>query len=213
MQVQSFTFNGFQENCSVVYSTSGNAVIIDPGCADRSEQKDLLRFIELKNLTVLAILNTHCHIDHILGNAFCVNHFEVDLIAHEAELFTLSMADRSAEMYGVPDYIPSPIPNRFIEDNELLVFGDLQFKVIFGPGHSVGHVAFYNSEHSILIGGDILFKGSFGRVDLPGGDIEILKKTIFERLFPLPENTVVYPGHGPVTTIGEEKKNNYIWEF
>ncbi len=173
----------------------------------------MLRFVEEKKLTVLAILNTHCHIDHILGNAFCVNHFGVDLLAQKDELYTLSMADRSAEMYGIPFYVPSPQPNRFIEDKEHLVFGDLEFQVILGPGHSVGHVAFYSAKNAILIGGDILFKGSFGRVDLPGGDIEILKKTIHERLFILPENTVVYPGHGPTTTIGEEKRSNYIWEF
>jgi hydroxyacylglutathione hydrolase len=213
MNVQTFTFNGFQENTSVVYTDSKDAVIIDPGCYDRNEQQTLLDFIQSNNLNVRAILNTHCHIDHILGNTFCVNTFQVDLIAHKEELFTLSLAERSAQMYGLPAFVPSPEPTRFIEDNELLSFGDLQFKVIFGPGHSVGHVAFYNETSGILIGGDILFRGSFGRTDLPGGSMDVLKKTIHERMFTLPENTLVYPGHGPTTTIREEKRTNYIWEF
>lgn len=213
MNVQTFTFNGFQENTSIVYTDSKDAVIIDPGCFDQQEQQELTAFIQSKNLRVHAILNTHCHIDHILGNAFCVETFQVDLIAHKEELFTLSLAERSAQLYGIPGFIPSPEPTRYITDNEIIQFGDIQFQVIFGPGHSVGHVAFYNQQAQILIGGDILFRGSFGRTDLPGGSIDILKKTIHERIFTLPENTIVYPGHGPTTTIGEEKRTNYIWQF
>ena len=107
----------------------------------------------------------------------------------------------------------APEPTDYLTDNQVLKFGELELKVIFGPGHSVGHVAFYSEADNLLIGGDILFKGSFGRVDLPGGSMEVLKKTIFDRIFTLPENTVVYPGHGPTTTIGEEKRTNYIHQF
>lgn len=211
--IETFTFNAFQENCSVVYTTEKDAVIIDPGCYDRNEQYELVDFIADNNLRVHAVLNTHCHLDHIFGNAFCINQFGVKLYAHKAELFTLSLADRSAEMYGFPGFVPSPEPNEFIEDGETLVFGTIALKVIFGPGHSVGHVAFYHESSAQLIGGDILFKGSFGRTDLPGGDMAVLKETIFNRIFTLPENTVVYPGHGPTTTIGEEKRSNYILQF
>ncbi|MDF3027996.1 MAG: beta-lactamase domain protein [Fluviicola sp.] len=213
MKVQTFTFNAVQENSSVVYNNNGDAVIIDPGCYERFEQKELTDFISDNNLKVHAILNTHCHIDHVLGNAFCVNEYQVPLIAHKEELFTLSFAERSAEMFGFSAYVPSPEPTVFVEDMEIIRFGELEFRVIFGPGHCVGHVAFYNEEAHILIGGDILFKGSFGRTDLPGGSMEVLKKTIFERMFTLPDNTVVYPGHGPTTTIGEEKRTNYILQF
>lgn len=213
MIVQTFTFNPFQENGSVVYNEKKDAVLIDPGCLTRGEQNELVAFIESKELNVHAILNTHCHIDHILGNAFCVDKYGVELWAHKEELFTLGLADRSAAMYGIDGYVPSPEPTRFVEDHELLTFGELQFKVIFGPGHAVGHVAFYNEANKTLIGGDILFRGSFGRVDLPGGSMDILKETIHNRMFTLPEDTVVYPGHGPTTTIGEEKRTNYIWEF
>lgn len=213
MIVQTFTFNPFQENGSVVYNDNKDAVLIDPGCLTRGEQNELVAFIESKELNVHAVLNTHCHIDHILGNAFCVDKYGVELWAHKEELFTLGLADRSAAMYGIDGYVPSPEPTRFVEDHELLTFGELQFKVIFGPGHAVGHVAFYNAANKTLIGGDILFRGSFGRVDLPGGSMDILKETIHNRMFTLPEDTVVYPGHGPTTTIGEEKRTNYIWEF
>lgn len=212
MIVETFTFNAFQENTSVVYLGS-DAVIVDPGCYDRSEQLALKQFVSEKGLNVHAILNTHCHLDHIFGNAFCVETFQVDLITHKDEMFTLGLAERSAQMYGFPGFEPSPDPNRFVVDHERIQFGILEFQVIFAPGHSIGHIAFYNEAHKVLIGGDILFKGSFGRTDLPGGSMEILKKSIHERMFTLPEDTVVYPGHGPTTTIGEEKRTNYIWQF
>lgn len=212
MIIQTFTFNGFQENTSVVYSGK-DAVIVDPGCYERFEQQALLDFIQSNELKVHAILNTHCHLDHVLGNAFCVDQFQVDLITHKEELFTLSLAERSAQMYGFPAFVNSPEPTVFVEDNQIIRFGELEFKIIFAPGHSIGHIAFYNEANAVLIGGDILFKGSFGRTDLPGGSMEVLKKSIHERMFTLPENTIVYPGHGPTTTIGEEKRSNYIWQF
>jgi len=188
-------------------------VIIDPGCLFKQEQAELSGFIEKNDLKVLAILNTHCHLDHIFGNYYCVEKYNVDLIIHKEDLFTLSMAERSAEMYGINEFVNSPEPNRFVEDNEIISFGDLTFKVIFGPGHAVGHVAFYSEENNLLIGGDILFKGSFGRTDLPGGSMDVLKETIFNRIFTLPDNTTVVSGHGPTTTVGEEKESNYILQF
>lgn len=213
MHVQAFTFNGFQENTYVLYDDTLQAVIVDPGCYDRREQQQLVRFITDKKLTVIAVWNTHCHIDHVMGNAFCCRTFGVPLAAHKEEVFTLSMAERSAQMYGFDAYEPSPDPTRWFADGDVLKLGELEISVIFGPGHAVGHVAFYHAPSSQIIAGDILFKGSFGRVDLPGGSMEVLKKTIHERMFTLPENTVVYSGHGPATTIGEEKKTNYIWQF
>lgn len=213
MKVEIFTGNPIQQNGSIVYNEQGDAVIIDPSCYERYEQQEWIDFIQENKLRVHAVLNTHCHIDHITGNAFFVTHFGIPLLAHKEELFTLSFADRSAQMYGLSAYVPSPEPTDYLTDNQVLKFGDLELKVIFGPGHAVGHVAFYNEANNLLIGGDILFKGSFGRVDLPGGSMEVLKKTIFDRIFTLPENTVVYPGHGPTTTIGEEKRTNYILQF
>ena len=132
---------------------------------------------------------------------------------HNLDLPTLKAVPSYAHVYGFEAYEESPDPDFLIEDNDLLTFGNIKLKVIFGPGHAPGHVAFYSEENKILIGGDILFKGSFGRVDLPGGNIEVLKKTIHERIFTLPEETIVFPGHGSETTIGVEKKTNYILNF
>jgi hydroxyacylglutathione hydrolase len=213
MHIKVFCFSPFQQNTHVVFADNGDAVIIDPSCYEQHEENELKEFIASKNLSILAVLNTHCHVDHVFGNDFCVSSYKVDLICHKDELFTLEFAERSAQMYGLEKFKPSPEFTRFVADNEKLTFGDLSFQVIFGPGHSVGHIAFYNDEEKIVIGGDILFQGSFGRVDLPGGDIEILKKTIHERMFTLPDDVRVYPGHGSSTTIGQEKDTNYILQF
>lgn len=213
LNIQKFTFNPFQENSYVAYNELKEAVIIDPGCYDRSEQQELLGFIEDNGLKVMALLNTHCHIDHVFGNAFVLRTFPVDFYMHKLDLPTLGMVSYSANLYGMDGYEPSPEPTRYVEDKEILTFGSLSFEVIFGPGHAPGHVAFYNAENGIVLSGDILFQGSFGRTDLPGGSMEILKKTIHERMFTLPENTVVYSGHGAETTIGAEKKGNYILQF
>lgn len=213
LHVQGFTFNPFQENSYIVYNDQKEAVIIDPGCYTREEQAFFLEYIQSNGLKPLALLNTHCHIDHILGNAFVLRNFELDFYAHELDLPTLQMGKLSAKMYGMSEYETSPKPTKFIQDKEVLQFGNIQLDVIFGPGHAPGHVAFYNSASNILLGGDILFKGSFGRYDLPGGSLEVLKKSITERLFTLPENTVVYSGHGPATSIGEEKSTNPILSY
>jgi len=213
LNVRKFTFNPFQENSYVVYNELKEAVIIDPGCYERHEQQELLSFINDNGLQVLALLNTHCHIDHVLGNAFVLRNFPVDFYIHPLDLPTMKFLAHSASLYDMSAYEPSPEPTKFLEDKQTITFGSITFEVIFGPGHAPGHVAFYNAANAVILSGDILFKGSFGRTDLPGGSMEVLKKTIHERMFTLPENTVVYSGHGPETTIGAEIKGNYIWQF
>jgi hydroxyacylglutathione hydrolase len=210
MQIIQFTFNPLQENTLVVVDQNKNAVIIDPGCYFREEKEHLANFITKNELKVVALLNTHAHLDHIMGNAFVKEKYGVDLYLHKLDIPTLKMGEQSANVYGLDQFENSPIPDKFLEDGQTLQFGDISFDVIFGPGHAPGHVAFYNKEQSILINGDILFKGSYGRVDLPGGDFEELKKSITQKLFILPEETVVYCGHGPQTTIGAEKSSNPI---
>lgn len=214
MRVISFTFNGFQENTYIITDDSTKkAVIVDPGCYDRSEQHELIEFIAQEELEIEAIWNTHCHIDHVMGNAFCSAQYGVEIIAHEKEKTILELAQRSADMYGFSGYVTSPQPSIWLKGDEVLTLGQLKIKVLFGPGHSPGHVAFYHAETHQAVVGDILFKGSFGRVDLPGGDLNTLKNSIFSTFFTLPEETVIYPGHGPSTTIGEEKRSNYILQF
>ena len=212
LTIKQFTFNAFQENTVVVHD--GNVcVIIDPGCYERHEQETLVSFIEENNLYVQAVLLTHAHIDHVLGCAFLLDKYNVDFYLHKEDLGSLQSVINYAHVYGFPGYTPPPTPNKLLEGGETLNFGEIEFQVFFTPGHAPGHVVYYSKETNSVINGDVLFAGSFGRVDLPGGDLETLKKSIFETMFNLPEETVVYCGHGPKTTIGQEKRSNYILQF
>lgn len=210
MKVVKFAFNPFQENTYIVKDDNGNAVIIDPGCYFAEERQLLKEYVSKENLTVKALLNTHAHIDHIMGNAFVKEEYGVDLYLHENDIPTLKMGERSAMVYGLNQYDPSPMPDKLIKEGEQLIFGDIVFDVIYGPGHAPGHVAFYSKAHNFVINGDILFRGSYGRVDLPGGSLDVLKHTITQKMFALPDNTLVYTGHGDETTIGEERLTNPI---
>ncbi|MEJ6505652.1 MAG: MBL fold metallo-hydrolase [Crocinitomicaceae bacterium] len=213
LEVASFQFNGFQENTYIVIAPSKNCVIIDPGCYESHEEKELFDFIENKGLKPIALLNTHAHIDHVLGNSAVKEKYNIPFYLHQKDLATLHAVTNYAGVYGFQGYKTSPDPDFYLEDGSDLILEDIAFKVLFTPGHAPGHVVFYNKENKFVINGDVLFNGSFGRVDLPGGDLDILKSSIFEIMFELPEETVVYCGHGPETTIENEKKTNYIHQF
>ncbi|MFM7666702.1 MAG: MBL fold metallo-hydrolase [Bacteroidota bacterium] len=213
MFVKKFSFNAFQENTYIVYSDSGSCVIIDPGCYSNKEETELLTFIQENELKPLALLNTHAHIDHVLGNAFVLSKFSIPFYLHDEDLKTLSAVESYAHLYGFEGYKVSPQPTHSLSSLKELKFDDIEFSVFHTPGHCPGHVVFYSEQDHFVINGDVLFNGSFGRVDLPGGDIEILKKSIFNTMFQLPESTSVYCGHGPETTIGQEKRTNYIHNF
>ena len=213
MLVKKFTFNGFQENTYIVYTKTGNCVIIDPGCFVKEEEQELLNFILENELKPLALLNTHAHIDHVLGNSFVLSQFNIPFYLHSDDLITLKSVESYAHVYGFDNYKPSPEPTHFLTHNQKLQVEDIEFDVFHTPGHASGHVVFYSALTNFVINGDVLFKGSFGRVDLPGGDIDVLKRTIHEIMFQLPENTLVYCGHGPETFIAEEKRTNYILQF
>lgn len=213
MQIKTFTFNPFQENTYLAIDEQKNAIIIDPGCSNPSEEALVDNFIQEENLNLLAIVNTHCHIDHVFGNAHFAEKYQLEIYTHKGELQTLAQAETTAKMYGLSSYRPSPIPTQFLEEGERISFGEMEFEVLFVPGHSIAHIAFYNEKEAVLFGGDVLFKGSFGRYDLPGGNLQTLKNSIIEHFFQLPENVIVYSGHGPSTTIGEEKGSNPIYHF
>lgn len=210
--IEKFTFNGFQENTYVLHDGS-HCVIIDPGCYTSDEQTVLFSFIEENNLEPSAVLLTHAHIDHVLGCAAVLNRYSIDFYIHEGDLTTLSSVPNYAHLYGFPGYTPPSEPTHILKGGETLTFGSMTFNVIFAPGHAPGHVVYYNEEQSFVINGDVLFNGSFGRTDLPGGSLEVLKKSIKEQLFTLPDNTRVYCGHGPETFIGQEKQTNAILSF
>lgn len=213
LQIQSIQFNAFQENTYIVWDQDKNCVIIDPGCYSRQEQKELLEFITKNKLNPLALLNTHAHIDHVLGNAFVKSSFDLDFYLHPHDLPTLKSVSSYSHLYGFEGYEISPEPTNLLENSQTLNFGSIEIKVYHTPGHSPGHVVFYFTEGEFIVNGDVLFRGSFGRVDLPGGDLETLKQSIFETMFKFSDDTIVYCGHGPETTIGREKQFNYIHQF
>ena len=207
MQVAQFTFNEFSENTYVLYDDTKECIIVDPGCHRSSEQTELKNFISQQGLTPKILLNTHCHIDHVLGNSFVANLYRVPLYLHELELETYKGTDRWAQLFGiVMDEIPE---NRvYLKEGDMISFGNSQLRVLLTPGHSIASLSFYHAESGQLISGDVLFYQSIGRTDLPGGDYNTLINSIQSKLMVLPDETVVYSGHGPKTTIGFERKNN-----
>ena len=207
IHINSFTFNPFQENTYILHSDSGESVIIDPGCFESNEKDQLTGYIEDNNLQVTKLLNTHCHIDHVLGNQFIKDKYAVDLYIHKEDEPTLRSVESYASVYGFPNYQPSE-HDHFLNEGDEVQFGDEKLNVIFVPGHAPGHIAFVNDQQNICIGGDVLFQNSIGRTDLPGGDYNTLINSIHTKIFPLGDSMVVYPGHGPSTTVGSEKINN-----
>ncbi len=212
ISIHQFIFNPFKENTYIVHDGT-NCVIIDPGCYEQEEKEALLNFINDKNLQPKALLLTHAHIDHVLGCHFILQNFNIDFFLHEKDIPTLDAVSSYALVYGFQNYIAPPEPNQLLKGGEHLQFGEIEFDVLFTPGHCTGHVVYHDPKNNFVINGDVLFQGSFGRVDLPGGDLETLKNSIFNIMFKLPEETVVYCGHGSETSIGIEKKTNYILQF
>jgi len=207
MNIHSFTFSPFKENTYVLSDESKACVIVDPGCYDTHERKQLKDFIEQEGLQPTLLLLTHCHIDHVFGAAFVAETWKLTPQCHPADLPTLKMARTSASLYGV-NYDECPTPEATLADGDSISFGNTKLDIVFVPGHAPGHVAFIHHESRSVINGDVLFHGSIGRVDLPGGDFETLEKSIREKLYVLPDDYTVYCGHGPETTIGQEKKHN-----
>ena len=207
LHVQTFVFNPFQENTFVLYDDTKDCIVIDPGCSDDMERKELRSFIDNKQLKVKLLLNTHCHIDHVLGNYFVKETFKVNLLIHAADKPVLKAVEVYAPSYGFPLY-QDVTPDGYLEEGDHIKFGNQSLTVLFVPGHSPGHVAFYDAKNRILIGGDVLFYNSIGRTDMPGGNHELLIQSIHTKFFVLPDYVQVYPGHGPETSIGFEKKTN-----
>jgi len=205
--VKKFVFNDFFENTYVVWDDTGECVIIDPGCISPHEKDMLFNFINEKRLRVSRLLNTHCHIDHIFGNKFVYEEFGALPECHEKELDTLRYAGASATLWGIPYFEESPLPQHYLSDEEEVGFGNTYLRVIYAPGHTPGHIMFYH-EDGVLFSGDVIFYRSVGRTDLPGGDYTTLMTSIREKVMTLPDDTIIHPGHGEDTTIGDEKLFN-----
>ena len=206
--VQAFTFNPFQENSYVLFDESRECIVIDPGCYEKGEQNTIKKLIENNKLKPVKLINTHCHIDHVLGNRFVADTWNVDLEIHELDLVVLKSVKDYCKAYGFERYEESPKPSFFLKEGEQIKFGKSNLDVLFTPGHAPGHIVLHQKEQGFIIAGDVLFHNSIGRTDLPGGDYDTLIKSIQQKLMPLSDETIVYCGHGPSTTIGYEKTNN-----
>lgn len=207
LQIKKITFNPIQENTLVVYDETKECVIIDAGCHFEYERNELDRFIAENQLKPVRLINTHCHFDHIMGITHCRTKYKLQFETHADEAVLVENAEVHGDFFGIP-MEPVDAPDVFFKEGDKLTFGNSYLKVIEASGHSPGGVVFYNPEQKILIAGDVLFYGSIGRTDLPGGSFEQLVGNIQTKLLTLPEDTLVYSGHGPETTIGFEKKNN-----
>jgi glyoxylase-like metal-dependent hydrolase (beta-lactamase superfamily II) len=207
IDIHYFTFGEFQENTYILYDQTRECVIIDPGCYKSREQSQLVAFIEENGLKPVKLLNTHCHIDHVLGNAFVMQKYNIPLYMHEGELFTYKDTARWTVMLGIP---PLEIPEnlKFVTEKDVITFGNSELKIAFTPGHSIASITFHHPEQGFAIAGDVLFMESIGRTDLPGGNYETLIQSIRNILFAWPDETKIYPGHGYPTTIGHEKQFN-----
>lgn len=202
------TFNPFQENTYVVYDETGECIIFDPGNSNSVENQQLVKAIADAKLTPVKLINTHCHLDHVFGNKFVAETYNLPLGIHEGELPLLEAVPQICEAYGLPQPETSPAPEYFINEGDVINFGNTSLSVFLTPGHSPASLCFYSEKDAFVIAGDVLFNGSIGRTDLPGGDYDTLINSVKTKLFTLPDNVKVWPGHGPATTVGFEKENN-----
>ncbi|MFM2139214.1 MAG: hypothetical protein RJA57_1521 [Bacteroidota bacterium] len=207
LHVVSHTFSPVQENTYILHDGAGHACIIDPGCYFPAERQTLCDGIAALGTVPRLLLNTHCHLDHVFGNRFVHETWGLPLHIHPDELPVLKFAPEAGVLWQLPfDNYEGPLV--YLEAGETVRVGSEELQVLLVPGHSPGHLAFYHAAGGYLIGGDVLFRQSVGRTDLPGGDLETLTRSIRAQFYTLPDETVVYPGHGPTTTIGFEKQHN-----
>jgi hydroxyacylglutathione hydrolase len=207
LQVKTFIFNAFQVNTYLLYDETKECVIIDAACYPEFEKNQLQAFIDENELKPVKLLNTHCHIDHILGNICVFRKFGLKPVIHKSGLPFLEKAKEHAWGFGfeLEEVIQ---PESYIKEGSKIKFGNSEIDVIYTPGHADGSVCFISHEKKAVFVGDVLFKDSIGRTDLPTGDYKTLIENIDQKLFTLPEDYIVYPGHGDQTTIKQEKEEN-----
>jgi hydroxyacylglutathione hydrolase len=207
LTLKSFAFNPLAENTYVLNDQKDACVIIDPGCYFDNERVVLQEYIEQQGLSPKILLNTHCHLDHVFGNKFVYENWDLPLHLHEKELPVLDAAPAMGKEWGMP-FENYNGDLHFLTPGETILLGEDRLTILFLPGHSPGSVGFYCADQGFLIGGDVLFHESIGTSDLPGGDHATLLRSIREQILTLPDDTVVYPGHGEPTTVGHERAHN-----
>ena len=208
MKIEKFTFNAFSENTFIVSDNTKECIIIDPGCYNEHEKNELVKYVTDNHLKPVMLINTHCHIDHVFGNKFAAEKWGLELQIHKLELEILESSADVAKLYGFENYEISPNAEIFLNEQDEIKFGESKLEILFTPGHSPGHIALHSAKDKVLISGDVLFHNSIGRTDLPGGNYDTLIKSIKEKILLLHDETVIFCGHGPSTTIGSEKLNN-----
>ena len=207
INVHYFAFGPFQENTYVLWDETKECIILHPGNSNTTENKKLSHFIEEKQLNVKRLILTHAHVDHINGNKYIFDTYGLLPEVHKDDLYFIEKHLATANMYGIPAE-QSPMPVSFINEGDIIKFGNSSLHTLHTPGHSPGSISYYNLEDKFIIGGDVLFYGSIGRTDLPLGHHDTLIKSIKEKLFPLGDDMKVYSGHGIPTSIGFERMNN-----
>ena len=207
IKIEYFTFNPLAENTYLLSNEKGNALIIDPGCYFTEEERTLANYITSNGLKPVQLINTHCHLDHVFGNHWVYETYGLELYLHKNEKPVLEFAPASGNMYGL-GFTNYKEGLHYLDEGDVIMLDDDKLKVLLTPGHSPGSICFYCEKQQFIIGGDVLFYESIGRFDLPGGNEQQLYKSIREKLYVLPDETIVYSGHGEPTTIGHEKKHN-----
>jgi hydroxyacylglutathione hydrolase len=208
LKLKVFPFNPLQVNAYLLYETDGAGILIDPSCMDRMEFKQLQDFISENRIQLMYQVNTHGHFDHIFGVGMVKSAYQSKFLIHRADEQFIGLAGVQARSFGFGFEEDVPAPDEFLSDSDVITAGSIKIKVIHVPGHSKGGVAFYEATNGWLFSGDSLFAGGIGRTDLPGGDYDELIRSITEKLLVLPPQTIVYPGHGPSSTIERELKSN-----
>ena len=207
MDIKSFVFNAFYENTYLLSSSNLETLILDPGCYENFEKKELTDFIKTNKLKPIAIINTHCHIDHVLGNDYLKKLYNIPLWIPATEKNLLKSVSTYAPTMGIQDYQEAQ-PDKLLSEKDVITFGSEKLEILYAPGHSEGHLMFYHAADKSLMAGDVIFRESIGRTDLPGGNFKTLEESIKNQVYTLPEAVKIYPGHGPSTTVGHEKKHN-----
>lgn len=207
INIEKFVFNPFQENTFVLFDETKECIIVDPGCYEEHEQKQLQDFISTNGLKLVKQIYTHCHVDHILGNNFIIKTYGLKPEIHKAGLPFLLNGHEQGRIYGF-QMEENETTDSFIEEGDIIKFGNSELKVVYTPGHADGSICFINDDQKFVITGDVLFRDSIGRTDFPTGDFDVLMQSIHQKLFTLDDDFTVYCGHGPETSIGYEKVNN-----
>ena len=207
MTVKTFHFNPFQVNTYVLHDDTREAIIVDPGNNSQQEHEQLLEYIEKEELEIKFVVNTHPHIDHVVGNKWCVEHFHCPVYIHEKAMKIYHQTHIYCAVMGM-DVESCPEPSKLLQEGDILTFGKQQLQVFYTPGHADGSICLYDETHSMVFVGDVLFAGSVGRCDLPSGSAPLLMQSIREKLMTLPDETTVFCGHEMTTTIGYERIHN-----